>query len=237
MSGPLKVPGLDADARGAHPKPHKYLFVAKLKVPKTFLDDGRGVGLEYDPGELEADLPPDENAFDYEEEEIRASTVEDPVVENKYEDNAVQEEDSDEPVPERLTPEEDIDMTGPDTANLLFATALPDNKSATVLEAIQDVVTYCWALNIPVVRFHCDRGMEFYAKATRQWIKYHGMRFTTSEEGLHQQNGMVENAVRYVKQRARTLLIGAKLPQRLWPQAVVMATTAQRATTLGMEKS
>ena len=77
--------------------------------------------------------------------------------------------------------------------------------------------------------------MEFYAKATRQWIKYHGMRFTTSECGLHQQNGMVENAVRYVKQRARTLLIGARLPQRLWPQAVAMATTAQRATVLGME--
>ena len=126
-------------------------------------------------------------------------------------------------------------MTGPETVNLLFATALPDNKSATVLEAIQDVVMYCWALNIPIVRFHCDRGMEFYAKATRQWIKYHGMRFTTSEGGLHQQNGMVENAVRYVKQRARTLLIGARLPQKLWPQAVVMATTAQRATVLGME--
>eukprot|EP00439_Symbiodinium_sp_Y106_P017800 s6038_g2.t1 len=77
--------------------------------------------------------------------------------------------------------------------------------------------------------------MEFYAKATRQWIKFHGMRFTTSEGGLHQQNGMVENAVRYIKQRARTLLIGAKLPQRLWPQAVVMAASSQRATTLGME--
>ena len=121
VSGPLKVPGLDADARGVHPKPHKYLFVAKLKVPKTFLDDGRGVGLEYDPGELEADLPPDENAFDYEEKEIHASADEVPEVEDKDDDNAVQEEDSDEPAPERLTPEEDIDLTGPDTANLLFA--------------------------------------------------------------------------------------------------------------------
>ena len=118
VSGPLKVPGLDADARGVHPKPHKYLFVAKLKVPKTFLDDGRGVGLEYDPGELEADLPPDENAFDYEEKEIHASADEVPEVEDKDDDNAVQEEDSDEPAPERLTPEEDIDLTGPDTANL-----------------------------------------------------------------------------------------------------------------------
>ena len=132
-------------------------------------------------------------------------------------------------------PEEEMDLSGPDLVNLVFASALPDNKGSTVLEALQDVVMYCWALNIPIVRFHCDRGMEFYAKATRQWIKYHGMRFTTSEGGLHQQNGMVENAVKYIKQRARTLLIGAKLPQRLWPQAASMAASMQRATTLGME--
>ena len=129
-----------------------------------------------------------------------------------------------------------MDITGPETTNLIFVTALPDNKGSTVLEAIQDVVLYCWALNLPIVRFHCDRGMDFYAKATRQWIKYDGMRFTTSEGGLHQQNGRVENAVRYIiKQRARTLLEGAKLPQRLGPQAISMAASMQRATTLGME--
>ncbi|CAE7671933.1 GIP, partial [Symbiodinium sp. CCMP2456] len=50
VSGPLKVPGLDADARGAFPKPYKYMFVAKLTIPKTFVDDGRG-----------------EDAFDYED--------------------------------------------------------------------------------------------------------------------------------------------------------------------------
>ena len=43
VSGPLKVPGLDPDARGAFPKPHRYMFVAKLKIPKTFVDDGKGV--------------------------------------------------------------------------------------------------------------------------------------------------------------------------------------------------
>ncbi|CAE7208296.1 GIP [Symbiodinium sp. CCMP2456] len=238
VSGPLKVPGLDADARGAFPKPHKYMFVAKLKVPKAFLDDGRGVGVEYDPGELEADVAPGEDAFDYEDPEEHEGPGGDGglaeaegVADDEFEEA---EEDQEQPA-QRISPEEELDMTGPETVNLIFATAIPDNKGATVLEAIQDVVMYCWSLNIPVVRFHCDRGMEFYAKATRQWIKYHGMRFTTSEGGLHQQNGMVENAVRYIKQRARTLLIGAKLPQRLWPQAVSMAATLQRSSTLGME--
>ncbi|CAE7948545.1 RE2 [Symbiodinium sp. KB8] len=190
--------------------------------------------VEYDAGELDADLPPEEEAFDYEDPcpEVGA---EGEGCRDEEEDLHPVEDDDDAIPTGRLSPEEDMDLTGPDTVNLIFATALPDNKGATVLEAIQDVVTYCWALNIPILRFHCDRGMEFYAKATRQWIKFHGMRFTTSEGGLHQQNGMVENAVKYVKQRARTLLTGAKVPQRLWPQAINMAATMQRASVLGME--
>ena len=240
VSGPIKTPGLDADARGAFPKPHKYLFVAKLKVPKTFIDDGRGAGIEFDAGELDEDVPPEEGSFDFEGDPIGDQARGSDSAEPELQVETGVEDEADEDIAEvrsekRLGPEEDLDLSGPEIVNLIFATALQDNKSATVLEAIQDVVTYCWALNIPVVRFHCDRGMEFYAKATRQWIKYHGMRFTTSEGGLHQQNGMVENAVRYVKQRARTLLFGAKLPQRLWPQAVNMAATLQRASVLGME--
>ena len=235
VSGPLKIPGLDPDARGAFPKPHKYMFVAKLRIPRTFVDDGRGVGLEYDPGEPEADITPEEEAFDFVDP---APEADKPVVASQEDEEDLHpaEEDDEGGAPEgRLSPEDDLDSTGPDTVNLIFATALTDNKGSTVLEAIQDVVTYCWALNIPILRFHCDRGMEFYAKATRQWIKFHGMRFTTSEGGFHQQNGMVENGVRYIKQRARMLLQGAKLPQRLWPQAINMAATSQRATVLGME--
>ncbi|CAE7260415.1 unnamed protein product [Symbiodinium microadriaticum] len=176
VSGPLKIPGLDPDARGAFPKPHKYMFVAKLRIPRTFVDDGRGVGLEYDPGEPEADITPEEEAFDFVDP---APEADKPVVASQEDEEDLHpaEEDDEGGAPEgRLSPEDDLDSTGPDTVNLIFATALTDNKGSTVLEAIQDVVTYCWALNIPILRFHCDRGMEFYAKATRQWIKFHGMR-------------------------------------------------------------
>ena len=168
VSGPIKTPGLDADARGAFPKPHKYLFVAKLKVPKTFINDGRGAGLEYDMGELEAEVPPEEGAFDFEGEPIEggaqssasssgAVLPQEQVELNDGED--VEDDHEEERSDKRLSPEEDLDLSGPEVVNLIFATALQDNKSAIVLEAIQDVVTYCWALNIPVVRFHCDRGV------------------------------------------------------------------------------
>eukprot|EP00439_Symbiodinium_sp_Y106_P050419 s505_g6.t1 len=178
-----------------------------------------------------------EGAFDYdsEAEPIQGVDPEEDKPEDKEEDEDFKVEDGVKPRKDSQRFEDDLDMSGPDLVNLIFATAIPDNKGATVLEAIQDVVLYCNSLNIPILRFHCDRGMEFYARSTRQWLKYHGIRFTTSEGGLHQQNGVVENAVKYVKQRARTLLLGAKLPQRLWPQAVSLAAASQRATVLGME--
>ena len=34
------------------PKAFKYIFVAKLRVPKTFVEDGRGAWVEYDEAEL-----------------------------------------------------------------------------------------------------------------------------------------------------------------------------------------
>ena len=52
LSGPVKVGGVDPDGRGAFPKPFKYIFAAKLRVPRSFVEDGRGVWLAYDEGEL-----------------------------------------------------------------------------------------------------------------------------------------------------------------------------------------
>ena len=231
VSGPLKIPGLDADGRGAFPKPHKYLFVAKVKIPRSFVDDGRGAAVDYDPGEAEELAPPKEEDFDYEDPATsRHHDVEEPADDEEEADHG--EEGTGMSAKEH---EDEIDVTGPDLVNLIFASGLHDNRGTTVLEAIQDVVLYCSSLNIPIVRFHCDRGMEFYARSTRQWIKNQGIRFTTSEGGLHQQNGIVENAVKFVKQRTRTVLLGAKLPQRVWPQAASAAAAIQRAAALGME--
>ncbi|CAE7460417.1 TY5A [Symbiodinium sp. CCMP2456] len=186
VSGPLKIPGLDADARGAFPKPHKYMFVAKLKVPKTFLDDGRGVCVDYDPGELEADVEPGEDAFDYVEPLVEHAPGEGhgdggpEHQEDQPDDDGQEDGEEDDQPGQKVSPEEELDMTGPDTVSLIFATAMQDNKGATVLEAIQDVVMYCWSLNIPIVRFHCDRGMEFYAKNFVDWCKASSASLATS---------------------------------------------------------
>ena len=82
---------------------------------------------------------------------------------------------------------------------------------------------------------HSDRGMEFQARASKQWLKEQGIRVTTSEAGVHQTNGAAEATVRWTKQRARTLMLAAGVPQHLWPTAVSTAATMQRSDVLGFE--
>ncbi|CAE7238296.1 unnamed protein product [Symbiodinium sp. CCMP2592] len=169
--GPVKVGGSDPDARGAFPKSFKYIFVAKLRLPKTFVDDGRGAWVDYDEGELSKE--------EYEDKD----------------DGLASEGAS----PGKRDPDEDLDLAAPEMVNLIFATGLRDEKAASVLEAVQDVVLYCQSLNIPVLRFHTDRGMEFQARATKQWLKSQGLRVTTSEAGVHQTNGAAESTVRWTQ--------------------------------------
>ena len=228
LAGPVKVPGTDPDARGAYPKPFKYIFVAKLRVPRTFVEDGRGTWVEYDDGEV------DEDKYEEQDDGLNEDQAE-AVKESIRPTEAVEEEQDEEEASKKLNPEEDLDLAPPELVNLIFSTGLRDDKSATVLEAIQDVVLYCQSLNIPVLRFHSDRGMEYQARAVRQWLKGQGIRVTTSEAGVHQTNGAAESTVRWVKQRARTLLLSAGLPQHLWPTAISTAATLQRADVLGFE--
>ncbi|CAE7630141.1 unnamed protein product [Symbiodinium sp. CCMP2592] len=231
LSGPVKVGGVDPDGRGAYPKQFKYIFAAKLRVPRSFVEDGRGAWVDYDPGELAVEAY--EEKDDGLESEIGERRVPGERGERSDEDGAEGEPELKE-VPRR-DHEEDLDLAGPELVNLIFACGLKDDKSATVLEAIQDVVLYCKALNIPVLRFHTDRGMEFRARATRQWLKSEGIRVTTSEAGVHQTNGAAESTIRWLKQRARTLLLSAGLPQHLWASAISTAASMQRGDVLGFE--
>ena len=231
LAGPVKLGGVDPDARGAYPKPFKYIFVAKLRIPKTFVDDGRGAWVAYDDGDLPEEEYKDEDDGLVLEKEGPAVRERVPPESGAGGEEVLPEEEA----AKRPDPDEDLDLAPPELVNLIFATGIRDDKAATVLEAIQDVVLYCQALNIPILRFHSDRGMEYQARATKQWLKGQGIRVTTSEAGVHQTNGAAEATVRWIKQRARTLLLSAGLPQHLWPTAVTTAATLQRGDVLGFE--
>ncbi|CAE7453194.1 TY5A [Symbiodinium sp. CCMP2592] len=229
LAGPVKIGGVDPDGRGAFPKQFKYIFVAKLKVPRTFVEDGRGVWVEYDDGELAPDK------YDEVDDglEVEPKPAKEAIRPEGLDDDA--DPDHTEGPAAKRDPEDDLDLAAPELVNLIFTAALKDDKAPTVLEAIQDVVLYCQSLNIPVLRFHSDRGMEFQARASKQWLKNQGIRVTSSEAGAHQTNGSAEATVRWAKQRVRALLLSAKLPQKLWPMALTTAATMQRADVLGFE--
>ena len=64
---------------------------------------------------------------------------------------------------------------------LMFCVPLFDNKSPSVLEALQEIYLYLRALNLPVLRLHTDRSREFMNKATRRWFASQLVRVTTTE--------------------------------------------------------
>ena len=230
LSGPVKIGGTDPDARGIHPRKYKYLFAAKLRIPKSFAEDGRGGWVSYDKGELKLEEYDDKDDGLAPEAALPGAGVGDDLP-------ADEEGEEEPPFKEHARRDHDLDpdLSAPELVNLIFSCGLKDDKATSVLEAIQDVVLYCRSLNIPILRFHSDRGMEFRARATVQWLKGEGIRVTTSEAGVHQTSGAAEATVRWLKQRARTLLLSADLPQHLWPAAVSTAASMQRGDVLGFE--
>ena len=124
------------------------------------------------------------------------------------------------------------DCEAPEATYLLFARPLTSNTSAVVKAAIQDVILYLQTNGLPVYRLHSDKG-EVYCHSIRSWLRDQGVRATFSEPGVPQGNGAAEGTVRWLKDKARTMLIGAKLPTRLWPTAVEAAAAIQRARVLG----
>ena len=124
------------------------------------------------------------------------------------------------------------DCVPPEMTYLTFAVGLPNNQSATIKYALQDVVLYLDSHGLPVYRFHADKG-EFFNNQFRSWLRERGILGTWSEPGIPQTNAHAENTVRWIKDRARTLLRGASFPVKLWPVAAAAAAAQQRAKVLG----
>ncbi|CAE7690738.1 TY5A [Symbiodinium sp. KB8] len=123
------------------------------------------------------------------------------------------------------------DCISPEMTYLIFAAPLPNNQSATVKRAVQDVALYLQMHGFPIYRFHADKG-EFFNHGFRNWLREQGIYATWSEPSIPQGNGHAESTVRWVKDRIRALLGSASLPIRLWPTAAMAAAAEQRARVL-----
>ena len=88
------------------------------------------------------------------------------------------------------SPGDEIDMVmrggdcePPEMTYLMFGTALANNQSSTVREALQNVVLYLQMHGLPVYRFHSDKG-EFYNHQFRTWLRDQGVYGTWSEPSV-----------------------------------------------------
>ncbi|CAE7352090.1 unnamed protein product [Symbiodinium microadriaticum] len=258
VAGPLN-PGLDATSKGTMGKNLRYLLVAKYLVPKTYIEDfsgkappddnGMQVGssetTKGDPGQESGQLPVEEiqTIEDFFKENsggdhckdgpvaMEALTVEE---ELDYEPSEPEDEGEEDPsqegqVADVLMQEGDCDP--PPMSFLTFAVALPNNRSSTVRQALQDVMMYLQMHGMPVYRFHSDKG-EFFSNQFRLWLREMGIYGTWSEPSVPQSNGHAESTVRWIKDRTRTLLRSAALPVKLWPVAAAMAAAEQRGKVL-----
>ena len=103
-------------------------------------------------------------------EEIEAE--EEPSYEPSYEPPDVEDEDEDvqggsDRIPDVLMQQGDCEA--PAMTYLTFSTALPNNRSGTVRQAVQDIVLYLQMHGMPVYRFHSDTD-EFYNRQFRSWL-------------------------------------------------------------------
>ena len=126
------------------------------------------------------------------------------------------------------------DCEPPEMTSLIFAAGLPNNKSQTIRNFVQDVMLYISSMGLPIMRFHADRG-EFFSSSFRAWLRGQAVRATWSEPGAPQSNGKAEATVNWVKGRTRTLLAAAGLEQHLWPTAAETAAAEQRSRVLGFK--
>ncbi|CAI7849752.1 unnamed protein product [Closterium sp. NIES-54] len=77
--------------------------------------------------------------------------------------------------------------------------------------------------DLPVLRLHSDRGVEFSSDLLRAFYRSEGIRQTFTLPASPQQNGIAERRIGMVMNVARTSLIHAAAPHFLWPFVVQYA--------------
>ncbi|CAE7863092.1 unnamed protein product [Symbiodinium microadriaticum] len=262
VAGPV-TPGLDSTSKGALGKGLKYMFVARYVLPTEFVkaycgtqppeDDGLKEELSAEAGVLDEEganpcspsskpedpflerddepelpdlLPVDNRVREF----VGSSSIQRDLLRDVDPDAFNPSEDEDDAANHGAVPFEESEA--PKMTSLLFARGMKNNLASTVKAVIQDIFLYLEAHGLPVYRLHADKG-ETFNNSTRTWLRDRGVRATWSEAGVPQSNGGAESAVRWVKDRARSLLIGSRLPVALWPQAAEAAAAAQRSRVLG----
>ncbi|CAE7296203.1 GIP, partial [Symbiodinium sp. KB8] len=124
-----------------------------------------------------------------------------------------------------------------------FVRPLRSRRSGEVLRALQEVYIDVKMLGLPVNRLHADRAREFRTPAVSEWAAARDVQVTRTEGDTPAQNGVAEQAVKYIKARTRILLTSAqelsgrdiKEVKTWWPLAAETVAVRQRALAFGQD--
>ena len=116
---------------------------------------------------------------------------------------------------------------------LKFVIPLEKHRGRDILEAIQDIYITLRTMGMPLLRIHSDRASEFRTKMLRKWARERDVFQTYSEGVAPAQNGSAEGHVKWLKKRARTLLVEGYLDKKYWPCAMKMACRLHNDEVLG----
>ena len=86
-----------------------------------------------------------------------------------------------------------------------------------------------------VFRCHSDKGQQFLNKSLEKYSEEHAIRRTTTAGYDPSANGAGENAVGYLKRKARQLLTGSRLPSS-WLGPAVLASAFYSICAAGLEE-
>ena len=110
-----------------------------------------------------------------------------------------------------------------------FIESHPDKTQSAVVAGIQRVVARCSYHNLPVKRFHSDRGRELNNAKLRDYLVARGVHKTVAFPDEPQSNGHAESAIRRIKATTRAALQEHDAGPGEWALAAKYAAHCLRA--------
>jgi hypothetical protein len=109
-----------------------------------------------------------------------------------------------------------------DFSRLAWVYFLKHKNTAEVLQAFKEFKAAAENQSgFSIKRFRCDNGRAEYDNSDFQTLlKADGISYEPSAPYTQHQNGVSERTIRTVVERARSMLLGASLPQRFWAEAI-----------------
>lgn len=216
LTGPFQE-GQDQETNGC-----KYLMVAAVTIP---IEEGQPLpeGLrnmnfkkkiatahEGDQVEIEGPVEEEGEAINFEEEEES--------VEELTEVEVQEVEVANKKWKEFLKETKEIEVK-----TITWGVPLRSRATKDIMEAVGKIHGRFRALQIPIIRLHCDRAREFVGRTLRTWATNQGMMVTYSAGDEAAGNARVEREIGWLKGRIRLLLGTAKAPLNFWPLAARQA--------------